>query len=146
MFENSNPNPVATVLEANKLIAELQGTPRQQNHSSNHVVQMQSPWRPPPQEFIKINSDASYGQHTRVGYAGILGRNDQGGVVMGLTKKFPVSSPLLAEAMALREATLAATNFGIPRIILESDCLILIRACRDELQYGEIAAVVQGIK
>lgn len=66
-------------------------------------------------------------------------------MVLGLTKKFPVSSPLLAEALAMREVVQVAANCGVPKIILESDCLQLVQACRKECQNGEISAVVTDI-
>lgn len=47
-------------------------------------------------------------------------------MVFGLTKKFPATSPIMAEALVLREAAAVAVNFGVSRVVLENDCLDLI--------------------
>lgn len=144
VFENIIPNSVSTIIEANSLIIELESI-KQQNTPTLQVPSGPIPWRPPPTGYMKLNVDASYNKEAKIGYAGILGRNEDGLVVLGLTKKFPVSSPLLAEALAMREAVQVAANFGLPKIILESDCLSLIQVCMEQSQIGEINAVVTDI-
>lgn len=145
IFEHTPPNPVATLIEANNLINEVQNLSIQQATPPTIESGGEGHWRPPPIGVIKINTDASFSSNSKIGYAGIIGRDEKGELVMGLTKKFPVNSALLAEALALREAIQAAANFSIPKVILESDCLPLIRACRKEIKIGEISMVVQDI-
>lgn len=144
VFENINPNPVSTIIEANSLISELQSL-KQNSFPTSQAPIIHNPWRPPPRGCLKLNVDASYNKDAKIGYAGILGRNEEGLVVMGLTKRFPASSPLLAEALAMREAAQAAVNFRVSKVMLESDCLLLVQACREEKQNGEINAVVTDI-
>lgn len=98
---------------------------------------------PPRGEVIKINSDAGFIAQKNIGSAGIVARNYEGVVVFGITKKFPATSPLMAEALALREAAAVAVNFGLNRVVLESNCLDLIRCCRREIRKGEILNVVE---
>lgn len=41
--------------------------------------------------------------------------------MVGITSKYPVATPLLAEAMAFREAFQAAANLGIKSVVFETD-------------------------
>lgn len=58
---------------------------------------------PPPKGMLKLNVDASFNQHRSLAYARIIIRNENGNVITGITKSFLTSSPLQAEALALRE-------------------------------------------
>ncbi|KAK7317005.1 hypothetical protein RJT34_00877 [Clitoria ternatea] len=53
---------------------------------------------------------------------------------------------LIAEAIALREGIITAANLGVPKIIMESDNLSLIKACRKEIQVLEILPIVKDIQ
>lgn len=82
----------------------------------------------------------------KIGSAGIIAGDNRGEVVFGITKKFPATNPVIAEALALREAAAVAVNFGLTNVILESDCLELIRACRKKKIIGEIRNFVADIQ
>lgn len=56
------------------------------------------------------------------------------------------NSPLVAEAIALREAIVFAASLNIQKILLESDCLILVNACRGEMIRKEIDHIISDIK
>lgn len=64
---------------------------------------------------------------------------------MGLTRIFPVCSPLTAEALAIRDAVTLAINCSMDKVVVESDCLQLVRACRKEIILGEIQGIVTDI-
>lgn len=102
-------------------------------------------WRPPPPGKLKVNIDASYNKNRKIGTAGIIVRNHLGDVVSGHTKKFPICSPLLAEACALREGVVLALNLGMENVLFESDSLMLIKACRREEVNGEVQNLVADI-
>lgn len=146
VFEHKSPNPMSTVMQINSLINELlilNNSNRNPQQSSR--VGDSNRWRPPRRDIIKINTDAGYNSHNQVGSGGIIARDWKGDVVFGLTKKFPATSPLIAEALVLREAAAVAVNFGLSRVVLESDCLDLIYACRKETVKGEIINIVDDI-
>lgn len=67
-------------------------------------------------------------------------------MITGFTGKVFATSPLVAEAMALREAISLAANLSIENVLLESDSLDLINACRGETEIGEIRNIVQDVK
>lgn len=55
------------------------------------------------------------------------------------------SSPLVVEELAFREAISLAANLQMDHIIVESDSLDLIHACRGECPKGEIMQILQDI-
>lgn len=50
-----------------------------------------------------------------------------------------------AEALSLREALSFAVSLGIQKVIVESDCLDLIKGCRKEIKRGEIFGLLTDI-
>lgn len=93
----------------------------------------------------KINTEACFNIQNNIGSAGIIGKDYNEDVVFGITKHFPVISPIMAEALALREAAAVAVNFGLSMVLLENDCLDLIRTCRLETTKGEIMNILADI-
>lgn len=51
----------------------------------------------------------------------------------------------MAEVLTLRDSIFLAHNLGLEWVMLESDNLSLIQACRGERKIGEIAAIVKDI-
>lgn len=147
-FEAKTVNPMAAVLHAKSIIAEY--FQFAQSHIStaetplrlNNVYQV---WRPPSNRTVKVNTDASFNKVKKIGCAGIIARDKEGKILFGISKSFVANSPILAEAIALREAIAVALNFGISDVIFENDCLDLIQACRGNFQIGEIKGIVQDI-
>lgn len=90
--------------------------------------------------------DASFDKTTAHVVISAIGKNHEGVVLTDLVKKMIATSPLVAEALAMREAASLAVNLGMPRVILESDYLELVQTCRGEVEKGEISIIVQYIK
>lgn len=148
IFDKKEPNPIATILQVNSLILDLvkinedRILPRVPRPPKSQYSKF---WRPPRPDYVKINTDAGFDVHRQIGSAGIVARNHKGEIVFGLTKMFPASSPLIAEALAFREAAAVAVSFGIARVVIESDCLEVVRACRKEIVKREILNIVSDI-
>lgn len=139
---------MATMLQANNIISEYYDYAASQLQSSrpppsqNRINQIQ---RPPRNDTIKVNCDASFNYAVKKGCAGIFARDKNGLILFGITKCFEASSPLTAEALALREVAVVAFNFGVTNVILENDNWDLVQACRGEIKIGEIHNLVQDI-
>lgn len=103
-------------------------------------------WRPPQINNIKINSDAAYSQRKGKGAIGIVIRDYEGTCLTVVTKTISASSPLVAEAMGIREAMLLTSNLFISSAVFESDNLNVIEACRGNLQREEIRSILLDIK
>lgn len=63
----------------------------------------------------------------------------------GLANKFFVTTPRIAEAIAFRDAISFLASTGSPKVIVETDCLDLLRACTGEATFGEIKGIVKDI-
>lgn len=100
---------------------------------------------PPPHDYVKINSDAAFCKEKNLSCSGIVARDSKGTVITGCYKVVPASSPLQAEALALREAVSFAVKLGISSVIFESDNLELIQACRQDIQRGKIKNIVEDM-
>lgn len=61
-------------------------------------------------------------------------------------KTFATTSPLIAEAISLREAMVIAMNMDLQDIIFEFDSPQLIQACKGEMLYGEIQHIVKDLR
>lgn len=84
-------------------------------------------------------------QGKNIAHAGIIIRNERGYVINGLTKRFPARSALTAEALAVREAFFLATICLPDKVIVETDCSMLVQAYRKEIKLGEITSILQDL-
>lgn len=141
VFQNEKPLPMKVTMQAGLLINELSRLPQNPAPPIQARVQQGKFWRKPLQGAIKFNSDAAFDKDRNKGVAGIIGRD----YVLGFTCVFPVSSALQAEALALRESVVLASNMGIQCVVFENDNLELIQTCRNEIQRRELGAIVQDI-
>lgn len=148
IFESKKPNPIETLHKTNMLQADYhshwidlsQGCAPQ--GQIRHVDRV---WRPPPRGVTKLNIDASFTEKRKIAHAGIVARNEKGQIVAGLAKIFPATSPLMAEALSFREPLTFAGSMGMTRIIVESDSLELVQACRNKIVRGEVFNIVKDI-
>lgn len=145
VFEQIKPDAITTSIQAQALITDSQKQQEAHSEPASRGVQSVCGWRPPREGIMKINTDAAFSTSSKIGYAGIIGRDEKRLMMVGITNKYPVATPLLAEAMAFREAFQAAANLGIKSAVFETDCLTLIRACREEISVGEILVIVNDI-
>lgn len=53
---------------------------------------------------------------------------------------------MFAEALVLRKALIVAYNLGIQHVIVESDCVMLIKACRGEIEMRALTNILQELK
>lgn len=65
-------------------------------------------------------------------------RDERGRVLTLVVARIYDPSPLVAEAVSLREAFLVGKNLHLQKVIFESDNLTLIEACRGEKVIREI--------
>lgn len=99
-------------------------------------------WRPPMVDYIKINSDAAFDASTGRGACGIICRDRYGRVLIMATHRIYANSPLVAEALCLREAMRLGQSLSIVNVVFEADNLPLVNACRTEVTNREIQGIV----
>lgn len=95
--------------------------------------------------MLKINSDATFDNKSNFSCSGVVIRDDKGNLLGGSYRKHAASSSLSSEALALREAVALAKNLNLEKVVFESDCLELVKACRGEIIKDEIAIIVKDI-
>lgn len=79
-------------------------------------------WKPPKDDIIKINFDASFNQHTGNSVSGILGQNKEDLVIAACT--FPwenISDPITAEERACLQSVTMVEEMGFQDIVVEGD-------------------------
>lgn len=103
-------------------------------------------WCPPRENIIKFNSDTQFDLSTGRGVMGIVCRDKEGKLLARASSQIFTASPLVAEALALREAVSLAVNLNFKQILFESDCLELVEACRGNAIRKAIEHVVNDIQ
>ncbi|RYR54293.1 hypothetical protein Ahy_A06g029550 [Arachis hypogaea] len=106
-YNNIEPNPESTINHAriiekeyNSLIKENISKVREDNKGRSLPVI----WRPPPQSWLKVNSDAAFSIGTKTGATASVIRDHTGKILGGSATVIQANSSLSAEAQALREA------------------------------------------
>ncbi|XP_013601216.1 uncharacterized protein LOC106412803 [Brassica napus] len=91
---------------------------------TNHV----SSWTPPPTNWLKCNSDGSWHKDKATSGLRWICRDENGHVIWaGARSVIKATSPILAEAEALKWGAETMASFGYNNIIFESDLLALVR-------------------
>ena len=105
-------------------------------------------WSPPPDGFLKINSDGSFKEQNHNGGWGFIIRNDQGeNLVAGAGNIRNVFDPLHAEAVAMKHAIEEAVRMGCLNVILETDATVLRQAMiTEDYDEASIGALVKEMK
>ncbi|OAY82868.1 putative ribonuclease H protein [Ananas comosus] len=78
-------------------------------------------WRPPPDGWVKLNTDGSFVGRGSSGGAGFVARDSEGLFVFAGASSCPGVNPLYSELWAIRAALTRAIEAGFPRVLLESD-------------------------
>lgn len=143
------PNPVALLHQIQGMqtesIEQLMVIPNSHGPLRSQQRQGSEVWRPPLNDMVKVNLDASFLKEQGLGCSRVIIINNKGEVLLGLTRNFHASSSLQAEAEALRDVVNLAHNMDLGKVIFECDNLELVKSCRREIISGEIQHLVQGI-
>ncbi|XP_025665272.1 uncharacterized protein [Arachis hypogaea] len=102
-------------------------------------------WRAPPNDWLKINMDASFRKSNKKGATATVLRDWQGKFITRSATEIKAFSSLEAEALALREALIMAKNLQLKKVLLESDNLKLIQSIKSKSHIGEILAYLKDI-
>ncbi|XP_024014941.1 uncharacterized protein LOC112088855 [Eutrema salsugineum] len=104
-------------------------------------------WKPPPVEWLKCNTNASWLLvEERCGIGWIL-RDEFGNFKwMGAWTIPKVKSALEAEAEALCWALRMMVSLGYQKLILETDSLNLAKSVNQETTFSQLAPIIQDIR
>ncbi|KAL6224777.1 hypothetical protein ACLB2K_003632 [Fragaria x ananassa] len=102
---------------------------------------------PPPQGWLNANFDGAFDSSSRSGGIGIIFRDHESVVVGGYYGRVAnVTSPDLVEAYAGRLACEMARELQLFSIVLESDCLNLVKATQSDMEDSAFGMIVEDIK
>ena len=86
-------------------------------------------WELPPPHFVKINTDAAYHDDTKSGGWGAICRDTSNDIQFATVGSLhTIRDGLHAETLALSNAMQVAEQFGVGRVIFETDCITLQQA------------------
>ena len=86
-------------------------------------------WIPPPHRVIKLNVDAALSKNSNTSAMAAVAR-DETGVFLGASVLVAqgVSPPEVAEAMACREGLALASDLGLQRVRIATDCMNAVKS------------------
>ena len=105
-------------------------------------------WSPPPANMVMVNSDAAiFSSSNSMGFGTVI-RDHTGACLAACGEHVEgVTSPELAEALALRRAISFAVEEGYDHMVLASDCLSVIqRVLSSEVDRSALGAVTEDVK
>ncbi|XP_058185657.1 uncharacterized protein LOC131302880 [Rhododendron vialii] len=102
-------------------------------------------WKIPEEGLIKINVDAAISKATSTIGTGAIARNANGSILGIFTKSYEgLTSPRLAEAMAIRNGMNLGVALNVGRVLIESDAESIVRSCSmSKNPPSDIAVLVQ---
>ena len=147
-FRNISPNPTLVITKSTEAASEsLQSLSKGRSvPNQGQTLKQRRSWRPPPQDRLKCNVDAAFCGKRNIAAVAAVIRDSQGKMVAGKASKVACASSLLAEALAVRHGLLLASSCLCNSILMESDNIEVIEACRSKSSRAEIATVVNDIK
>ncbi|RYR06082.1 hypothetical protein Ahy_B06g085879 [Arachis hypogaea] len=150
IFQQATINPKQAIINEEQLAAEhhntTSGSSTQHNSSKGRIGDRKRiTWRPPPQDRLKVNTDAAFQKDTGKAASAVVIRNWQGKYITGTTTQFTTTSALAAEAQAYREALILIKNLQIENCIIETDCLQLVQAVKARTPIAEADAILRDI-
>ncbi|KAJ1420322.1 Ribonuclease H-like superfamily [Sesbania bispinosa] len=110
-------------------------------NTSSH--QSSKAWRRPRADAVKINCDAAFNSDLQTAALASIARDSSGAILAVSSRVSPASSPLIAEALAVREGVLLASATPWPKILIESDNQQVIEAIRGGTQQWAINQIVR---
>ncbi|XP_020987484.1 uncharacterized protein LOC110275634 [Arachis duranensis] len=149
LFQQQDVNPKWTICRVKALeaiywkLTEKQHTQKTEgNRSKTNLVK----WRPPLENWLKANVDATFRKDTGTGAIVVVIRDHKGRIILGFSGKIQATSSTVAEAQAVRQALIIVNNLQMGRTLIETDNLKLAQAIKSKTALGEAMAIIQDIQ
>jgi ribonuclease HI len=116
--------------------------------TSRETIKSVPRWSPPPEGTVHINVDAALFSPSRRMGIGVVIRNHKGECSVACSELIQeVTTPEIAEALALRRALALARDEGFDKLVIASDCLSVVqRVNSSEVDRSMVGVVIQDIK
>ncbi|KAF7821099.1 reverse transcriptase [Senna tora] len=96
--------------------------------------------------FYRCNVDADFQESSHLCALTFVLRDDRGALLTGSVNRFWSASPLVAEALALREGICACANLSLEGVYFETDCQVLYEALLGDSIPWVIEPIIADIK
>jgi ribonuclease HI len=105
-------------------------------------------WQSPDEGMFKINTDASFHNHSMSGSVGLVVRDHLGTMIQSQALWFEhAASALSIEAVAILEGARLAHEKGYLRVIIESDSLLAVNFCNsNDDNRSKLRAICQEVR
>ena len=94
---------------------------------------------------LKCKVDVAYYNSRKIAALATVIRDRFGRLIAGKVQKIPCFSSRLAEALTLREGLILANSRCFETIMVESDCLEVVDACRNCVACSELMMVAEDV-
>ncbi|XP_057761092.1 uncharacterized protein LOC130981521 [Arachis stenosperma] len=147
IYQMYTPNPIMVIRKAKLMELEFVEMAEKPINSSTNATRTggRVTWRPPLVGWIKCNVDAAFDKAHSTGATAVVFRDHNGTLLSGINSSIVATSPLAAEALAVRAALILSRNFQMQKVIIESDNQILIQALKSHVSIAEIPVILQDI-
>ncbi|MED6122392.1 hypothetical protein PIB30_039325 [Stylosanthes scabra] len=115
------------------------------NNSEEKRRQRRATWRPPSKGWTKLNIDVAFSFASGSYATAAIFKDSDGRLLTASNSTGKCISPLTAEALAMQEALITAQNLDMEKVIVESDCSILVQAIKSKSTISEIDAILEDI-
>lgn len=103
-------------------------------------------WKPPKEEFVKLNTDGAWKSKDPAGGGGVF-RRPTGSWFVGFSRKYNVNSAMDAELYAIRDGLIMAKDYHFDKVELEIDALslkILLDSVEEQFHH-DLALVLRDV-
>ena len=139
LFNNLHVSPLRVISATSLSVSEFQSAQVCSALGSNLIPpgsMVRARWTPPNAGYVKINVDASWDRVGRVGFTGVVARDDRGRFLAAVRGEGRASSASMMEALAILHGCRLGKNQGWDLIVIESDSLDSISCLRDLAKKG----------
>ncbi|RYQ82873.1 hypothetical protein Ahy_B10g101452 [Arachis hypogaea] len=148
IFQQSQVKPEKVIFASEHLAVEFYNAIEKINNENRSgggrsTEKKRVTWRPPPKDWLKVNTDAAFHRETGMAASAVVARDWRGKIVSGLTTTFKSTSCLAVEAQAYREALILIKNLQLGKCIIETDCLPLVQAIKAKISLAETDAIIR---
>ncbi|KAJ4976023.1 hypothetical protein NE237_001129 [Protea cynaroides] len=140
-FEQKDSSPIDVILRAEKAFMEYPSItfPSQASSSSeSRGTTSLSPWIPPPNGVLKLNTDAAFKDSSSASGIGYVVRKSMCNPLLSVSHFVPFQSVIIGEAIAVRSNLLEAFKAGYSSLLVELDCLDLIKLLNGDIHQGDV--------
>ncbi|XP_041011437.1 uncharacterized protein LOC121255225 [Juglans microcarpa x Juglans regia] len=96
--------------------------------SSTQIAKRMCYWEPPPRGFLKLNVDGAMFSYLRKAGVGVVRRDNKGKLVMAASKmRNEVEDPATIKLLDLLRGLQPCVHLGFSKIVVESDCLLMVQ-------------------